>query len=222
MLVSALEAHRIWAENYDTNPNPLLALERRVMSDLLTPTTAMRVVDVACGTGRWMTWFANTGATVFGVEVCEEMLGQAPSNLHGSFALGCAEHLPISANTADLIVCSFAAGYFPRLEQAIAEMARITRSGGNVVIADLHPAGVAAGWTRSFRAGGRVYEIEHCAYSLQDFIASADRAGLTLARQVHACFGEPERPVFEMAGRPERFEQVRNIPAIWAGRWRKP
>ncbi|HKE27058.1 MAG TPA: class I SAM-dependent methyltransferase [Bryobacteraceae bacterium] len=221
MLVSALEGHRLWAENYDTTPNPLLALERRLLDDLLDTAAGTCVVDVACGTGRWTKWFSERGARAFGFDVCAEMLGRVPSGLRGRCARARAENLPIASHIADLTVCSFAAGYFPALEQAIREMARITAIGGRVVIADLHPATGAAGWTRSFRAAGRVYEIEHFRYSVADFTSSAERAGLHLTSEIHGCFGEPERPIFEMAERPERFAHVTDVPAIWIGDWRK-
>jgi ubiquinone/menaquinone biosynthesis C-methylase UbiE len=221
MRISSLEAHSIWAASYDTTPNPLLALERRVLQDLLRVATAMRVVDVACGTGRWAAWFQERGATVVGIDACMEMLARAPAPLRGRFALARAEDLPLACDIADLTLCSFAAGYFFGLDRAIAEMARMTRSGGSVVIADLHPAAVATGWNRSFRAAGRIYELEHCGYLVADFIGAAEKAGLHLAAEIHAHFGEPERPFFEMAGRPERFAQVTDVPAIWVGSWRK-
>jgi ubiquinone/menaquinone biosynthesis C-methylase UbiE len=179
------------------------------------------VFDVACGTGRWAAWFADRGASVLGIDICAEMLARAPARLHGRLVLGCAEALPIAANSADLTLCSFAAGYFPGLELAISEMARITRSGGYLVIGDLHPAAVAAGWTRSFRAGGCVYEMEHFAYRVEDFTEAAHRAGFDFDSEVHGYFGELEKPAFEKAGRLERFAQLTGVPAVWIGRWRK-
>jgi ubiquinone/menaquinone biosynthesis C-methylase UbiE len=107
------------------------------------------------------------------------------------------------------------------LERAIAEMARVTNIGGRVIIADVHPAAIATGWTRSFRAAGRVYEIEHFRYSVEDLMDSARRAGLRLAAEMHSHIGEPERSIFERSGKPERFFEVADIPAIWAGAWRK-
>jgi malonyl-CoA O-methyltransferase len=222
MLVSALEGHRLWAESYDTAPNPLLALERRLVEDLLGGSTPARVLDVACGTGRWTTWFADTGSDVYGIDVCQAMLEQVPARVHGRFALGRADELPFASGTADLTICSFAAGYFSDLDRSFAEIARVTSDGGRVIVADLHPMAAAMGWKRSFRAAGQVYEMEHFSYTLVDFIGGAERAGLHLAAEIHAHFGQPERAIFERAGKAERFEQLTGIPAIWAGSWRKP
>jgi ubiquinone/menaquinone biosynthesis C-methylase UbiE len=222
MLVSAIEGHRLWADSYDASPNPLLALETRLLREMFGFAPSMRVVDVACGTGRWAAYFAARGADVLGIDFCREMLQYAPINLRGRLVLGRAEALPAASRIADLAICCFAAGYLSNLEQAIAEMARITRSGGRVVITDLHPAAVAAGWTRSFRANGGLYEIEHFGHSLERIGAATLQAGLKFAFQAHGRFGEPERPIFEAAGKRERFAEVSATPAVWIGGWRKP
>ena len=65
MRVSALEGHRIWAASYDSGDNPLLALERRSMESLLDFIMPSNVIDVGCGSGRWLGYFQKGGAHVF-------------------------------------------------------------------------------------------------------------------------------------------------------------
>jgi hypothetical protein len=55
MLVSPIEAHRLWSASYDADPNPLLALGMRTLSERLGALQDLRAIDVACGTGRWLT-----------------------------------------------------------------------------------------------------------------------------------------------------------------------
>jgi ubiquinone/menaquinone biosynthesis C-methylase UbiE len=221
VLVSAQEGYRLWAASYNEGLNPLLTLERRVLPDFFGAVDRRRVVDIACGAGRWMEWFANQGANTLGIDYCQEMLDRVPARLVGCVAIGNAESLPVGSGMADLTVCSFAASYFVGLERAIAEMARITKVGGRVIIADVHPEAIAKGWTRSFRAAGRVYEIEHFRYSVKDLMNGARRAGLRIAAQMDSHFDEPDRLIFERAGKLERFSEVAAVPAIWAGSWRK-
>ena len=133
-----------------------------------------------------------------------------------------ASALPFPSCVSDLTLCSFAAGYIRDLSAAIAEMARITRRGGQVIISDLHPAAIAAGWTRSFRASDVVYEIEHASRSAEEILEDAFQCGLELEAQHSACFGEPERPIFEAAGKAEAFEELAKTPAVWIGVWTKP
>ena len=218
MQVAALEGHRIWSRTYDSGPNPLLALEMRVLGGLLPRMDGRRVVDVACGTGRWMSYARSRGAKVVGVDLCHEMLVQAVSKpgLAGSVALGSAERLPVADGVADIVLCSFALGYMPLA--VMGEMARIAAPGSMVVVSDLHPEAVAAGWTRSFRAGDVVYEMEHAAYSIAEILEAG--AGLDLVQQpASVCFGEPERELFFNAGKGHLFAAVAGIPAVWIGIW---
>src|SRR5207249_10835747 len=63
-VISAATAHSLWAETYDRDPNPLLALEERIIGPLLPPFEAngMLALDVACGTGRWLLNLLHRGA----------------------------------------------------------------------------------------------------------------------------------------------------------------
>jgi SAM-dependent methyltransferase len=221
MLVSAREGHRIWSASYHATPNPLLALEARLLPEFIGPVAFRRVVDVAFGTGRWAARLAECGADVIGIDFCAEMLDCAPARVRSRLVLADAARLPIAPETADLTICSFAAAYFPDLERTVSEMARITKPGGRLVISDLHPAGVAAGWTRSFRADRVVYEMEHFGYSLEQMNCAARRSQLELDSERHACFGEPERAIFESAGKAENWNAVSEVPALWIGSWRK-
>jgi hypothetical protein len=101
-------------------------------------------------------------------------------------------------------------------------MARITRPGGAVAISEFHPEAVAAGWTRSFRAGGTAYRIEHYDRSGEQLRCEARRAGLEIEVQLDEHFGEPERAIFRAAGKAGVFDAARGIPAVWIGIWKKP
>jgi ubiquinone/menaquinone biosynthesis C-methylase UbiE len=223
MRVSALEGHRLWAPTYDAALNPVVALESRIMADLLRPISTKCFVDVGCGTGRWMLYVRECGAHAFGADASLEMLEQASRKrlLEGKLALADAGKLPFRSGAADVTICAFSAAYFPSLKNAVAEMARITKYGGRIVLSDLHPAGIAAGWTRSFRLGASVYEMEHLNPSLDEFHAAGREAGLHLHMQVEATFGDPERLIFRTAGREHMFAALSSVPAVWIGIWNK-
>jgi ubiquinone/menaquinone biosynthesis C-methylase UbiE len=223
MLVSALEGHRLWAPHYDRCKNPLLALETRVLSERLWPVASRCFLDVACGTGRWMDYLCQRGARAFGVDLCAEMLAQAESKqrFRGRLVIGDILRLPFKSNFADVVLCSFAVGYFPHLDVAVAEMARTAKPGGRVIISDLHPAGVSAGWTRSFRLGADVYQMEHFAPSVDEICGAGERAGLQRYMRTEMCIGDPELPYFRAAGKENIYRQLCGRPAIWAGIWTK-
>jgi ubiquinone/menaquinone biosynthesis C-methylase UbiE len=222
--VSALEGHRVWASSYDAGDNPLLALERRSMANLLhsfRPTTA---VDIGCGSGRWLLHLQKAGVDVIGVDFCEEMLAEArryPS-LRGRLALGDAEHLPIRAEAADLVLSSMALGYFADLKKAFQEFARVATARACIAISDLHPAAIAAGWTRSFRAETNLYEIDHHRRTIDEIDDAAHRAGRRSLIGQTAYLGPPELAIFQLSGKAERYEEVSQTPALYLHVWEKP
>jgi SAM-dependent methyltransferase len=222
--VSALTGHRIWAPHYDDGPNPVLALESRVLRPVLDRCAAKRVIDVGCGTGRWMRYFVHRQTSVFGVDICPEMLRQAMGDacLRTRLALGDVLHLPFAGASASLILCSFALGYIANLTAMFAEIGRIAEPCATVVVSDLHPDAVSAGWTRSCKVDGRSYDIEHHAHSDAEILRAALSAGLTLERKMHACLGPPEFPILERAGKSASFESLSKVRAVWTAVWKKP
>lgn len=224
MRVSALEGHRLWASTYDQGLNPLISLESRILVDLLCPINRKCFVDVACGTGRWMTHVRQHGGSVFGIDASPEMIAQANRKkaLEGRLVLADAGSLPFGNRIADVTLCSFAAAYFASLKTAMMEMARITSRGGRVILTDLHPAGIAAGWTRSFRLHGSFYELNHFNPSLDEFRNAGKDANLHLHIQIDATFGDPERLILRAAGKEHTFADLSRVPAVWIGVWNKP
>lgn len=222
-LMTAKDGHRIWAPIYDASPNPLLALETRLLLERLSPLRASRFLDIACGTGRWMRVFQQRGSQVFGVDFSPEMLLEASRKpgLAGCLSLAEACRIPIADGAVDLTLCSFAIGYMSSPQDAIAEMARVSRQGGRVVVTDLHPSALAAGWTRSFRRDGQVYEIDHYVHPIAAWETAAESTGLTLEWRIEAGFGEPERAIFQKAGKDSLFSELSRIPALLGLSWIK-
>ncbi len=53
------EAFDTWADVYDSQPNPLLALEQRLLGPMLPDVRGLDVLDAGCGTGRWLHHLAD-------------------------------------------------------------------------------------------------------------------------------------------------------------------
>jgi SAM-dependent methyltransferase len=135
--------------------------------------------------------------------------------------LSSAAELPLGDEVADRALCSFALSYFPSAAAAIGEMARITRRGGRVIVSDLHPHAVRAGWTRSFRSGDQVYAIDHHNHAIRFAYLAAERYGLTLDWELSARFGAPEREIFIRAGKEPVFHEASRVPALRLLAWVK-
>jgi malonyl-CoA O-methyltransferase len=216
ILLPPLEAYRLWAGTWEADPSPIVALESRWLTPMLTELPGRRFVDLSCGTGRWLAFARDRGASVIGTDLCFEMLIQARGF---DRALADTRHLPLRDASADVVLCALSLGHMPPVESAISEMARIVAPDGTLLLTDFHPGAILRGWKRTFRSNGRTYEIETHAYTKDQLIESTARHGLVLEDMIEPCFDEPERPIFEIAGRPGLYEQARGVPAVLVARW---
>lgn len=216
-----LEAHRIWAEVYDTEPNPLLALEYRLLSGKLILREADRILDLGCGTGRWITNLRHRRA--FGMDLCAEMLAKArpKPGVSGHIVRGDICALPFARASADVTICSFCAGYISDLRSMMRETARVLRPHGRAYLSDFHPSGHGRGWLRSFRLGARTIEIDDYRYALEDLIREAREAGLAVVDLIESGFGEPERDIFRQASKEDEFEKIKPHPALFIAAFRR-
>lgn len=204
------EAYALWAAHYDDDLNPLVALEERALAELLPSVRGLRVLDLACGTGRWMRRLTDSGAHVVGVDLSEPMLRRAPAPA----AVGDARALPLRDSTADLVVCSLALAYFSDLAAAAHEICRVLRRSGSLWVSDLHPAAMAAAWTRSFRLPDATVHIAAQARTNEEIVSIFAQAGLRLRSQHAFHFGEAEREIFVRAGKAERFAVAAAVDAL--------
>jgi ubiquinone/menaquinone biosynthesis C-methylase UbiE len=104
-----------------------------------------RVLDVACGTGyfaRLLGSAVGPSGEVVGVDAAPEMVAYARRRSRRQptcrFEVGSAEALPFADASFDLVVSSLAMHHLPADLQprAIAEMRRVLRPGGRVLIAE--------------------------------------------------------------------------------------
>jgi len=211
-------AYRIWSADYDRTPNALLALETRVLSARIGAIDGLRIFDAGSGTGRWMAWAEERGACVFGIDTCREMIIQAAQKprLAGRSALADVRRIPVRNDAVDIAICSFTAGYLRSPYSLFLELARIAR---RVIVSDLHPEAVHHGWTRSFRAAGRHYEVSHYEHSSEELDAAAGAASLKCEWRAEPYFDEPERHIFQAAGKERAFEHARRIRAVLITAW---
>src|ERR1700731_1344123 len=110
MAVSPSDVFDIWAQVYDGQPNPLLALEQRFLSRLLPDISGLDVLDAGCGTGRWLQLLGSPRpASRVGVDTSPEMLQHASAKLgaNATLRMGSCAALPGQNATADLILASF-------------------------------------------------------------------------------------------------------------------
>lgn len=200
------EAYARLAQDYDSSPNALIALEERVARPLLPGIMrGMNVIDVAAGTGRWSRYCRSRGAGAISIDFCPEMHPDVEAD---------SRRLPLRDGSADLVICAFALGYAPG---CFAELARIVKPGGRLLVTDVHPQALDRGWTRTFRSRGETIHVSSEPYRVEDLQAPK----FELTSLLEPRLGGPERAMFEQAGRLDLFAAACAQPAIFVGYWRR-
>jgi ubiquinone/menaquinone biosynthesis C-methylase UbiE len=148
------------AADYDTKPYGQHA--RWLQPVVLEEMIALRpqsVLDVGCGTGALLDAFLRaletervrpdprdpgggvpSAVSAYGIDLSSEMLAVARRRLgdRAQLQVADAEALPFLDDAVDVTVCVDSLHHYPRPEVALAEMRRVTRTGGTVIVADWH------------------------------------------------------------------------------------
>src|SRR5579875_605465 len=102
-----------------------------------------RVLDVACGPGIVSAALAPRAREVVALDITPEMLRKARERCEQaglgnvSFREGSATDLPFDAAAFDTVVTRLSIHHFDQPRRAVAEMARVLRAGGRLVVADV-------------------------------------------------------------------------------------
>lgn len=189
-LLPPREAYARWAPSYPREAaNELMRLDEREVLRLLPVVAGRTVLDVGCGSGRYLAHLSRLGARVVGLDPVPAMLARA-----GDAPVACAAlpRLPVRDAAFDAVVCALVVGHVAHLGAALAEMARVLRPGGTLVYTDLHPDGASRGWQRTFRGDdGRPYAVRHVVHARPEHEAACRWAGLAVDEVVDACVELP-------------------------------
>jgi len=117
----------------------------------------MQLLDVGCGTGQLALLAARAGARVTACDISTNWLEKgraraAAAGLRIRFEEGDAEGLPFADSRFDLVVSLIGAMFAPRPDRVAAELTRVCRPGGRIVMANWTPGGFVG---QMFRTIGR-------------------------------------------------------------------
>jgi ubiquinone/menaquinone biosynthesis C-methylase UbiE len=172
-----------WANKYDQwfqTPRGALvyALEEDLIFSLARPREGEKALDVGCGTGNFTLALANKGLDLYGIDASEKMLAIAERKLAAAghkvvLQHGTMEKIPLADDSFDLVLCVSALESSREPERSVAEMWRVTRPGGRMVIAVLNADSPWAGERRR-REKGSIWEGQHF-YRPKEFLELLSR-----------------------------------------------
>jgi len=213
-------AFAAWAQIYDTQSNPLLALEERYLRCLLPSIDDKDILDVGCGTGRWLRRIADLGAprSLQGIDSSAEMLAIARRALtrKASLVLAQLPVVPLPTASIDLAICSFALSYISDVKSLARQLRRVLRDNGDLLITDMHPdTALALGWQRSFRSSNVTFHLHVEPHSIETISRAFASHGFQVVGLYQPSFGEPEHQVFTSQGKEAFYTDASGKPAIY-------
>ena len=114
-----------------------------ILSHLSKPNSTDLALDVACGPGLVACHFAPSVSHITGLDITPEMIRQAEqaqtkgglSNM--AWQVGPADPLPFDNSSFSLVLTRYSFHHFQRPGSVLAEMIRVCRPGGRVLVADV-------------------------------------------------------------------------------------
>lgn len=185
-VLAVIPAYARWAANYPPFAhNALMELEEALMRQQLPPLAGKRVLDLACGSGRYTRIAEEQQARdVISLDISRAMLmhGQQAGILHTPLE-ATLNALPLQAQSIDVVICGLALGHLPTIEGALAEIARVLAPAGIALVSDLHASIFQKGAQRTFTADdGKRYAVEHYPHNLSDYQQVAESVGLRVSQ----------------------------------------
>lgn len=197
------------------------AVELDLVLKLLGPRAAEHILDAGCGSGIFTAPVVERGSRVTGLDLSLPMLERARSRLPDqSFLAADMRALPFMNETFDKAVSVTALEFIENGKQALAELFRVTRPGGLVVVATLNSL---SPWAA--RRGEESRKRKDSIFRHAWFRSPGELMDLVpAAGEIHTAIHFPRECDPDRALEIEQRGQARslNTGAFLVGCWRKP
>lgn len=155
-----LEAYKKWALFYDSDPNPHILLEHDDFVDMVAAGKNEKILDAACGTGKYTIEFVKAKAVVTGIDFCNEMLDIARKKVPGTkfIIADISGRLPFKNSQFDKITCGQTLKHIKNLTPTLKEFNRVLKPGGKFIFSVTHPEMNWDGYDTKVKSRGKLIE----------------------------------------------------------------
>lgn len=187
--------------NQKIQSNPIINYEQQVRSrtvlNMLSPSQGEKILDIGCGNARDLAIIATTGAQVVGVDIAEGMVSAARQELvklgieNVLLRVGDATQLDFADGEFDKVLCSEVIEHIPDAEKALAEIWRVLKPGGMLVLSTPNPKswyGFDRYWIWERVLGKKWNHPFDQWRTMSDLISMVERKGFKVEKKAGACY----------------------------------
>ena len=174
-----------WAASYDDH-DPSTELDEPFLLEHLQPYPGCRILDVGCGTGRYLRRLAPLHYRIVGVDLSRKMLARAREQIGArtdiclvQASAGC---LPFEPASFDRIMSGLVVDHLASAKLWFENLSTLLTRKGRAIVAAVHPAmqritgcdiDIQRGDEEAIHIPGHIHEVDH-------LVATANEAGMTV------------------------------------------
>ena len=189
-------AYNSWAAQYDTNDNKTRDLEALALKNLLSGKTYKHCLEVGCGTGKNTQWLLTICDQITAIDFSEGMLEIAKNKINSAKVnfseADITKDWTFANSTYDLVTFSLMLEHIEDLHAVFQKLSKVTATGSQVYIGELHPFKQYAGSKARFETENGTEVLTCFNHHVTDFIQAANASGYQLI-QLEEQFDEGDR-----------------------------
>ena len=153
-----VDAYDEWHRNFDAETDPIDTPWHTMAIPQLPPLDGSRVLEIGCGRGGFSQYLASKGADLVAadfspaaVEVGNKLLASHPS---AEAVVADIEAIPFERESFDVVVSLDTIEHVPHPTRAVAELVRVLRPGGKLVLTTNNYFGLIGLWRAAMTIAG--------------------------------------------------------------------
>ena len=189
-------AYNSWAVQYDTNENKTRDLEALALKKFLSRKTYKHCLEVGCGTGKNTQWLLTICDQITAIDLSQGMLDIAKNKIKSAKVnfseADIIKDWTFAKDTYDLVTFSLMLEHIEDLHAVFHKVSKVTATGSQVYIGELHPFKQYAGSKARFETETGTEVLTCFNHHVTDFIEAANASGFQLL-QLDEQFDEGDR-----------------------------
>ena len=190
------KAYNSWSAQYDSNENKTRDLESIALKKLLSEKKYKHCLEVGCGTGKNTEWLLTICDQITAIDLSQGMLEIAKNKIKSAKVnfseADITKDWNFAKDTYDLVTFSLMLEHIEDLHAVFHKVSKVTATGSQVYIGELHPFKQYAGSKARFETETGTEVLTCFNHHVTDFIQAANASGFQLL-QLDEQFDEVDR-----------------------------